>query len=386
MKNLKRKYVVNSRWTFSRPISVRPLILIAAVASLFFLNTTVSLKAQEGPQPESAERIISRLMEMRDDSSFFKELKEAYMRTEDPIEALDLMHTFLPVLEENSERHTLLIDMARLEEQIGRLQSAQLHFQSAAFAGDNERDYAALYHSVLLLIELGDLNYAKVQAEQILSQNDDSLLNDRVKVQLARIAQLEGDFKGALNTAEELYIRRASLGAEVLYSLWIVYTLLPDRYPDRRDGAENLKEELRKRFPKSPEFGLITEENSPVPTVELSLGLRGPSPEEKEEDGEDSVKLPAEEPTEIPDLSAGMEEQKEGEKSTAIQTGSFRDAENAHYMQKTLEKEGFTAMVTQAQIGQSTYFRVLIPIPFGASEEEIILQLKEKGFEGYPVY
>jgi len=42
--------------------------------------------------------------------------------------------------------------------------------------------------------------------------------------------------------------------------------------------------------------------------------------------------------------------------------------------------------VVQADVNGSTFYRVLVPIAYGETEEEIVLQLKEKSFEGYPVY
>jgi cell division protein FtsN len=76
----------------------------------------------------------------------------------------------------------------------------------------------------------------------------------------------------------------------------------------------------------------------------------------------------------------------ESDASRAIQTGSFRDAENAAYMSRELEREGFTSVVVQADVGGRLYYRVLVPVAFGESEQELLLRLKEKGFEGNPVY
>ena len=363
---------------------------------------------------------VDELLALRGEPDFFETLMNVYRSMSDPLEALDLMATFLPVLEGDVERHTLLLDMARLEEQAGRLQKAQLHYQSAAFTGQLTRDYRALFHSMLILIELGDYEYAMVQAQQIIANSEESVLSLQAAAQKARIQQLQGRQMEALQTAQQLYNRRKNLPADVLYSLWVLYQSVPGT-SDYSSSADTVEQELSERFPDSPEYGLITRENSPATTVENALGLRSIAEDDSGAEGmrnrpdgadiPDSLHTPGTDPSKTEqernrelhqdhDKQRGQDQQPEKElqentdnanppeleKSTAIQTGSFRDAENARYMQRTLEEEGFTALVTQARVGEAIYYRVLVPIPFGESEERIILQLKEKGFEGYPVY
>ena len=341
-------------------------------------------------QTAPADSKVDELFLLRGEKDFFKQLTAAYQSVEDPSEALELMYKFLPVLENDEERHTLLINMARLEEQTGKLQKSQLHYQSAAFTGHMSRDYYALYHSMLILIELGDYDYAMVQARQIMSESGDTLLTRRSSLQTARILQLQGRQTEALTIVEELSSERKSLPADVLYTGWTICSAMPDEINRAAEAAAEFRTELKNRFPDSPEYGLLTGKNSAVHTVELSLGLRG---------GKTDKDLTVKKLTDAGKASASEEKSAENksedrpdetsaepEKSTAIQTGSFRDAENARYMQRTLEDEGFTVLVTQAKTGEATYYRVLVPIPFDGSEEQLILQLKEKGFEGYPVY
>lgn len=356
---------------------------VKCIAAIICLTVSGLFLAAEPVQPEDsalAASAVDELLALRGDPNFFQALTDTYRSVKNPIEALDLMATFLPVLERDTERHTLLLDMARLEEQVGRLQKAQLHYQSAAFTGRLARDYRALFHSMLILIELGDYEYAMVQAQQIIGNTEDGALSLQATAQKARIQQLEGRQIEALQTAQQLYNGRKSLPADVLYSLWILFRSIPGD-SDYSSSADAVEKELSERFPDSPEYGLITRENSPAPTVESALGLRSvvtaDSEAEELRDGPDSSE---------PQVNSDAAKPPELEKSTAIQTGSFRDAENARYMQRTLEEEGFTALVTQAEVGEAIYYRVLVPIPFGESEERIILQLKEKGFEGYPIY
>jgi len=419
---MKRKH----RRKYAYPEKTAGVLQIAVL--LLFMSSAPYLDAEPAQTGNSASdsSSVDELLALRGEPDFFETLMDVYRSMSDPLEALDLMATFLPVLEGDAERHTLLLDMARLEEQAGRLQKAQLHYQSAAFTGQLTRDYRALFHSMLILIELGDYEYAMVQAQQIIANSDDSILSLQAAAQKARIQQLQGRQMEALQTAQQLYNRRKSLPADVLYSLWVLYRSVPGT-SDYSSSADTVERELSERFPDSPEYGLITRENSPATTVENALGLRSIIEDDSGAEGMrnrlDGTDIPdssdAPDSAHIPDADSTIMEQErnrdihqdhdqqrgqdqqpekelqentddanppELEKSTAIQTGSFRDAENARYMQRTLEEEGFTALVTQAQVGEAIYYRVLVPIPFGESEERIILQLKEKGFEGYPVY
>lgn len=370
-------------WLWCRRLLAAAALSLAAVLPLF-------------PQSESDNRNLTELFEKAGTSGFFEEFVEVYSSEENPKEALRIMQKFLPVLEEDAHRHRLLLDMAGLEEQIGRLDQAQLHYQSAAFAAPGRRDYRALYNSVLLLIDQGDFSQALLQIRQILEKSTDPGLLMRARVQEARIYQLQDRTAEAEEAAGSLVAEKENLPSDVLYNLWLFYRNTADPAQSDNKKAEELQRLLGEKFPDSPEYRMSLGEVGEFPTVETSMGLRVPGAE-----------VPFEETTpEIPVEREGKREGKneniqeveidekknkkpsvpELEKSRAIQTGSFRDAENAAYMRRELEREGFTAMVVQANVGGRLYYRVLVPVAFGESEQEVLLKLKEKGFEGNPVY
>ena len=69
-----------------------------------------------------------------------------------------------------------------------------------------------------------------------------------------------------------------------------------------------------------------------------------------------------------------------------VQTGSFRVRENAEYMIADLQRAGFLAAVRQVSVKDQTYFRVLIQGSVSPEKAaEILLRLKDAGFEGYLV-
>lgn len=74
---------------------------------------------------------------------------------------------------------------------------------------------------------------------------------------------------------------------------------------------------------------------------------------------------------------------------TAIQTGSFRDPENARYMAEDIRAIGYEATVEVAETDNGSFYRVLVPLPTGSTPEDAqrqIVELKERGIEGFLVF
>ncbi|MDZ7793314.1 MAG: SPOR domain-containing protein [Spirochaetia bacterium] len=320
-------------------------------------------------------------------AEFFPNLQAEYSSAASPQEALELIRKFLPTVDQNEHRHKLLLDMAKIEEQIGRLQDAQLHYQSAAFAPSGKRDFRALYLSALLLIEFADFEQAFLQCRHIVRESTDTELAHMARMQEARILQHQDREAEAATILHSLYEIRGQLPAEVLYGMYVLYASQPEMSDTK---IKSITQQLKSRFPDSPEYGLLQEQVKRKPTAEIALGMLSvPDSLQTHDDAVSDTLIQSTEKSSSSDASDGegkAGENKQNQKSHAIQTGSFRDAENAHYMQRELEKQGFTAMVVQADVNGSTFYRVLVPIAYGETEEEIVLQLKEKSFEGYPVY
>ncbi len=357
----------------------RYLLLLFIISMLMISNGIVFSQEQ------------SELSDLVGRADFFSRLREEYTSADSPHDALDLIKEFLPAVEQDDHRHTLLLDMARIEEQIGKLQEAQLHYQSAAFAPSGKRDFHALYLSALLLIEFANYEQALLQCRHIVRESTDTELTHMARMQEARILQHQDREAEAATVLHALYEAREQLPAGVLYGMYMLYASLPE---ESDTEIHSIAKQLETRFPDSPEYGLLQDQIARKPTAEVSLGLLSvpDSPPPHREAVPDTL-IQSTEKTDSDDDSDDEsngegegDENKQNQKSHAIQTGSFRDAENAHYMQRELEKQGFTAMVVQADVNDSTFYRVLVPIAYGESEEEIVLKLKEKSFEGYPVY
>ncbi|MBN1835271.1 MAG: SPOR domain-containing protein, partial [Spirochaetales bacterium] len=70
-----------------------------------------------------------------------------------------------------------------------------------------------------------------------------------------------------------------------------------------------------------------------------------------------------------------------------VQTGSFRDPENAQYMVRDLKAAGFGAEISEKQLDGKKFYRVVIG-PAMAPEEaqQLMLRLKVAGFEGFLLF
>jgi cell division septation protein DedD len=66
-----------------------------------------------------------------------------------------------------------------------------------------------------------------------------------------------------------------------------------------------------------------------------------------------------------------------------VQTGSFKDRENAEYMVRDLKASGFEAEVVEKQIGGTLYYRVVIgPLMTLEQAQSLLMKLKDSSYEG----
>jgi cell division septation protein DedD len=346
---------------------------------------------------------IEWLAEHLEDSRFFERLIETLEGVEEPDRGVSLLNRFLPVIEEHERRYRVLLRLARLEESVGELESAQTHYQSAASARRGEWDFKALFSSAMLLVELGDYSLAELQLTRIADRTDSTPLRQRARVHLARLKILDDDEASARNIIEELSVDE-SFSPSILY---LIYTL--SLHLELRERAVDVKERLVKEYPRSPEAGMVQGVVDRAPSIEKVFGLlhvsEKVSPGAEESRPEQTAGTPEKqgdmeaesaESAESADTadaadaaeSTGEESADTGSEEVArsIQTGSFRDEENARYMVKELKTYGFSAEIQEAELSGTVYHRVVVPVESNDTAQQIMIRLKEHGYEGYPLY
>lgn len=299
----------------------------------------------------------------REDDEFFKKLMTLVRSLEDPRQSIDILERFLPVIENTQRRYEALLYLAGLDESLGELASAQVRYQSAASIRRSAWDYRALLSSALLLIELGDYDLAELQLRRIGDRAEPKELQNDARIQYARLLAFRE------KTEEAGKMISLMLGEESLSprSLYLMYTLA--LHVDMREEAAKAKQRLLRQFPSSPEAGIVSGLVRRAPSVEETFGLLHPKGENRE-----LVRKETEETNE------------EAERVRAIQTGSFRDRENAEHLLREMNKRGLEAQIEDKTIGNKRYFRVVVPVKKDETAQKVVLQLKGMGFEGIPLY
>lgn len=338
----------------------------------------------ENGEPEwstfSAKQKGNWLAEHREDHRFFDRLLDTAEAFEDPSRSKQILDRYLPLLDKPEERYEVLLILAQIEESLGNYKDAQSHYQSAAFVRRGERDYRALFHSALLLIEQGEYSLAEVQLTRVRDSTDSEKLMRTAQLNLARLYALTGNHEEAEKAVAD--IMEDETGPEIYY---LIYTVSSHLEMDEQARAAG--ERLIKEFPKSPEAQLVQGLAEEAPSTEKVFGLlRGEAAADRREETADSGKAASEETQKETRQEETEAEPQEIQKARGVQTGSFRDIENADYMAAELEKKGFSAQVEEKTVNGTKYHQVIVPVPEDLRAQDILLRLKEEGFEGYPVY
>ena len=259
------------------------------------------------------------------------------------------------------DRHALLRASAKLEEITGNLSAAQTLFQQASFAIPEKKDFDSLLSSALLLFELGEYRSAEAQARGIIetSRGEGKYA---AQVLLSRIYYVTEREEKSLLTASQMLAGGAE-GLTPAALLWIVEIarLRGDQSLERR--ADQV---LVQKYPGSPEAALSRGDLDYLPSPSVFVGLEyGPLSETA---GGDYAEHVDGEPTKV-----------------VVQTGSYGVRENAEYAVKDLEDAGFEGTIREIEVGEKLYYRVVLDWVTDENIDGLVQELKEKGFEGFPI-
>ena len=204
-------------------------------------------------------------------------------------------------------------------------------------------------------------------------------LQARIWLLLARIHGLEGKQR----EAEPLYRLLITTYGDttVAPAIYLAYYEFLTAIGREEEAVEQL-EKLARGFPDSPELALIQAQGG-----NGSITRELPVPVGKDiESGEPALSgeattvetIPA-----TPSTPAAAEEEKPPPRNVLVQTGSFRDPENAHYMIQDLKAIGFDAGIMEKRIGDTVYYRVVIgPAQTAEKAQAVLMKLKDASFEG----
>jgi hypothetical protein len=311
--------------------------------------------------------------------------------------ALALLREYGPRVTDAGQRDECLGRQLTLLSLLGRSEEALALEQARPPTPSGRFDQA------LLAYELGELGQAERLASGVAQEGAlDPEVAARAQHLLAVIFIETGRYsqaEAAFRTLAERYAD-AAIGPAVLLARRDF-----ELARGNRTGADAAAQELCRRYPAAPECLLLSRTGSgarvrlaPTPARLLS-GLQIPAlpaPETQSADrvsersgadrvsersGDDRVseRSGADRVSERP--SADRVSERPSADRAIIQTGSFRDEENASYMVRDLKAKGFEARVMEAVIRDVRYYRVVVGSQ-QSTAQAMLIRLKEAGFEG----
>jgi tetratricopeptide (TPR) repeat protein len=315
----------------------------------------------------------------------------------------------------SSDRLFILKQLALLEELRGQLEVAQEYYYKAVKLAAGEEKATLLFELTRLLLEQGHVDNAKENLSYITKLSTNKELLAMSAVLEAFIAHLENEIKGSESKYLSVIKQYKGTTSEVKALLGLIS--LNYYQPEKIAPYLNQLHELA---PESPEYALAlgminsanqipakaTLQQKPSWSVKykmhpLRLFMHFENVDLQEKQLQDSSvssptlsQLPADlikgqGISEEQGITAHIDKNKQPvvtpeTPALYVQTGSFSDKENAEFMILDLKKANFKAELNIATLNNRTYYKVLMG-PFDSEDKitELLLKLKENGFEGF---
>ncbi len=330
------------------------------IGLFFVLALLIPLSAEERTVAEQ----LAWLDANRGDPQTALVLRRLSQQITDPVAASDTILKYLDLVDDDREKSILASTAGRILLSVYDFDRAEEAFAIAISA--DPLDWNAYISRSLALQEIGLAAETVPLLTQVILHADSVTLQRRAAILRTRAFLLTGEIERALDHAASLVSGDDyfGIGPQAFYLAREAALAADDPILLERAGTV-----LAETFGESPEQGLISGRitSLPVPSRILS-GFGG-------------------------GVTAGITREPEREKPpeptpetrivTAIQTGSFRDAENARYMARDLGTLGFTAIVQESTQG---FFRVLVPVSDQPAIQNIVVRLKERGYEGFLLF
>jgi tetratricopeptide (TPR) repeat protein len=269
---------------------------------------------------------------------------------------------------DGAAKKSALIEKAQLFEITGNIEEAAKTWNEAAFAESNKRDDNALFRCAACFAAMGDYSRADAHLKTILlTGNNAKSLKDAkyLSAQIEVLRKGENGFPVLLAFLENPDYN--SFQPEIYYLLWKV------------SGSEKYKSTLIADFPESPEALLAQENNSAISPAFTPMWLLFPGREQLVFSAPiTETTHPANQP------SVKNENETESESPVLLQAGLYSKQENAQAMVNRLKSKGFTGTISTKAVSGTMYWQVtLLP---GTDSNRTIMQLKDAGFETFPVF
>jgi hypothetical protein len=268
-----------------------------------------------------------------------------------------------------AERHGILIRLARLFRLSGDPEAAARFWREAAVVEPDNRDDQALLEAARCAVAIGEPDKAAADVQRVLHTGRDAALLRHARYLEAQItAFCSGDISALAALVEDPGY--SEYKAPLYYTQWKI------------SGDSQYKSRLLAEYPQSPEARIAESEGGIVSALPLALWFLFPGREAitlAPAAGEGPVvsSIPADQNPRDPE-SAG------GAAPVVLQTGLFSREENAQTIVERLKRAGFQAAVIRRGVKGTNYWAVTVPA--GNDMGRTIIQLRDAGFESFPIF
>jgi tetratricopeptide (TPR) repeat protein len=267
------------------------------------------------------------------------------------------------------KKHDAYMQLARLLYLSGDIEKAAVAWENAAYANPEKRDDNALAESAACYVSIGDWDKADAIVKLLLlTSRDDKDIS-------ARAVYLHGQIEALHNGNMAVLGAIAENPDYILYRPAIYYTLW------RAGGNNDYRTKLLTEFPDSPEAHSEADGGhklvSTLPTAYWLLFPGRPTSgagQPVTTDGVSDQGGDSRPETPGPPLAVAR----------TLQTGLYREKENAALQAKRLKADGFNAAMSPRTVDGTSYWAVSVSVPEGSTVKSTMARLKEHGFDSFP--
>jgi tetratricopeptide (TPR) repeat protein len=270
------------------------------------------------------------------------------------------------------ERHDALVRLARLRQLSGDIEGAARNWLEAAAALPGTVDDDALLSCAYCLAAMGEFDRASAALQPLLIKSSRArFLDTSIKAiksgDISTLAMLAGNSE------------YSQLKNEIYFMIWKISRGLS------RDGNDTWRQKLLAEFPQTPEGRLAAAEKERTVVVKTSpfwlfMGGLDSLPVTVAETAPRPA--PAQKPAAAPVTPAPKQQvapQAPAPTGVKLQTGIFSRQENAQAHIDKLKKAGFSPSI------EKRGDKWAVTVPAGADTNRSIKELKDKGFDSFPI-
>lgn len=378
------------------------LLLVLPAPALVATETTNAENAEDGTNDSQLEELLERLesedLPQEERFSLTEQVSERASTVREALDVIDAQSSKLTGVH-RAHAYGLKGDLLSLVADLERAADAYADAASTAEKTADRRGKRAAWgyrlEEARLRLEIGDNESAAELGRTLVASAEDPAVQRQAALVEARATAAMGRPEEAFERARQL----AEAGhTPTLRPETLLFLQRSARRLGNTEAEARAKELLQELYPDSPE-ALMTKDSGTVrefPRPSAYLGFGGLVPTSRPA-GASPVDAPTTEATAQTAGEPGSEQTDsapgdatapagpaETQGPTGIQVGSFSNPENAEDMRSEIDRAGFDARIADSPEGE--FHRVIIPVGEPSEAQQTILELKEKGFEGFLVF